>query len=124
MAPAAHVEALDGWTEADRSRFRASLGEAVGTVVRPALERLHATLVETVLPATRGDDRPGLGRVPGGEAAYTLAIRHHTSLEIRATDLHAMGLAEIDRIDAELRRARRAGAGDAVAGGDPGPAAS
>ena len=102
MAPAAHVEALDGWTEADRSRFRASLGEAVGTVVRPALERLHATLVETVLPATRGDDRPGLGRVPGGEAAYTLAIRHHTSLEIRATDLHAMGLAEIDRIDAEL----------------------
>ena len=30
MAPAAHVEALDGWTEADRSRFRASLARGRG----------------------------------------------------------------------------------------------
>jgi uncharacterized protein (DUF885 family) len=102
LKPAAAIARLDGWSEGDRSRFRASLQDAVGAVIRPALERLQATLTDVILPAARGDDRPGIGHVPGGEIAYALAIRHHTSLEVTAAELHATGLAEIERIDAEL----------------------
>jgi uncharacterized protein (DUF885 family) len=102
LQPAGAVDRLEGWTEADRSRFRASLEDAVGTRVRPALERLEATLSEIILPVARGDDRPGIGHQPGGEEAYERLIRHHTSLDVTAAELHGTGLAEIERIDAEL----------------------
>ena len=102
LKPAAPVDGHEGWTDADRSRFRVSLDAVVGSVVRPALERLHATLVDTILPAARGHDRPGIVYLPGGEASYALAIRLHTSLEVTAAELHATGLSEIERIDAEL----------------------
>ncbi len=90
------------WSAADLDAFRSGLADAVSTIVRPGFARLRAVLADEILPAARPDDRPGIIHVPGGSAAYRDLIRHHTSLDLTAEDLHGTGLAEIARIDAEF----------------------
>jgi uncharacterized protein (DUF885 family) len=95
-------EQRPGWPAAERDRFAAQLTAAVTDQVAPAFARLRAVLTEEVLPAARPDDRPGLGQLPGGATAYQAALRGFLSRDVPADDLHRLGLAELDRIDAEL----------------------
>jgi uncharacterized protein (DUF885 family) len=100
LAPA-HVDHPD-WPAGDLVAFREALADAVREVVRPAFSRLRAVLAHEILPAARPDDRPGIAHLAGGADAYRDLIRYHTSLDLSAEDLHATGLAEIARIDAEF----------------------
>ena len=102
LAPLEELDGRDGWTTADRERFANGLRAAVAGDIRPAFTALRETLASQVLPAARPADRPGIGHLPGGDAAYRAAIRVHTSLDLAPADVHALGLAEIGRIDAEL----------------------
>jgi uncharacterized protein (DUF885 family) len=90
------------WDPADLATFRSDLADAVRDVVQPAFARLRAVLADEILPAARPDERPGIVHVPGGADAYRDLIRHHTSLDLTAEDLHVTGVEEIARIDAEF----------------------
>jgi uncharacterized protein (DUF885 family) len=90
------------WSAADLSAFRAEVAAAVRDVIRPAFARLRTALHDEILPAARPDDRPGIVHVAGGADAYRDLIRYHTSLDLSADDLHATGMDEIARIDAEF----------------------
>ena len=46
----------------------------------------------------------GVGARPDGLAYYAEALRHHTTTTSTADELHALGLRELERIHAELRR--------------------
>lgn len=118
LAPADDVAGREGWSDADRDRFRRELEDAVAGSVRPALERLAPALADEILPAARPADRPGMGHVPGGREAYRRLIRVHTSLDVEPEELHAVGLAEIERIDREMAEltARTIGATDLADG--------
>ena len=94
--------ALDGWSESDRERFRSALLEVVGEIAIPGFRRYRETLEQDVLPLARGDDRPGISHLPGGADAYRTAIRVHTTLDLAPEEIHATGLAEIERIDEEF----------------------
>ena len=98
----ARTGTADGWTTAERERFASGLRAAVSEGIRPAFTRLHETLVAEIRPAARPEDRPGLCHLPGGDATYRTLARAHTSLDATPDELHRTGLAEIDRIDAEL----------------------
>lgn len=98
---------LDTWSPGDRARFTDALGEAVATRIRPALERLAPVLAGEILPAARPAAHPGLGHMPGGREAYRRLIRVHTSLDLEPEELHAIGLAEIERIDREIEELAR-----------------
>ena len=100
LAPA-RVDHPD-WPAGDLASFRAELAAAVRDGVRPAFARLRSALHDEILPAARPDDRPGIVHLPGGADAYRDLIRYHTSLDLAAEDLHATGLEEIARIDAEF----------------------
>ena len=82
--------------------IRDQLLEVIGQDIRPAFERYRAVIVDEIAPTARPDDRPGLSHIPGGAEAYRLLTRAHTSLDIVAEDVHAIGLDEIRRIDAEF----------------------
>ena len=99
---AADAGAAGGWTSTERARFATDLRAAVAEGIRPAFARLHDALASEIRPAARPAERPGLCHVPGGEAAYRGLARAHTSLDATPDELHRTGLAEIDRIDAEL----------------------
>jgi uncharacterized protein (DUF885 family) len=92
------------WSAGDLATFRVGLRDAVADQIRPALARLRELLRTEILPAARSDDRPGLLHVRGGPEAYPRLIRGHTSLDLEPDHLHAVGLEEVARINAELER--------------------
>jgi uncharacterized protein (DUF885 family) len=83
-------------------QIRDRLLEVIGQEIRPAFERYRAVIVDEIAPNARPDDRPGLGHIPGGAEAYRLLTRAHTSLDIVPEEVHAIGVEEIRRIDAEF----------------------
>ncbi|MEO5704729.1 MAG: DUF885 domain-containing protein [Candidatus Limnocylindrales bacterium] len=90
------------WSDADLRRFREAIDGAVREIAVPGFRRYRETLERAVLPLARGEDKPGLMHLPGGAAAYRDCIRVHTSLDLTPEEVHATGLAEIARIDAEF----------------------
>ena len=92
----------DDWSDADLRAFRTALLDAVREVAVPAFRRYRDTLANDIAPIARPDDKPGLMHVPGGVQAYRDLIRVHTTLDLEPEEIHATGLAEIERIDREF----------------------
>ena len=95
------VEHAD-WTEAQRAEFRTQLTAAVHESVRPALARYGEFLKTKIQPAARAQDKPGISHVAGGLESYRKLIKVHTSLEMPPDDIHAVGLREVAKINAEM----------------------
>ena len=94
-------------SEADRERVR----EVVRDVVYPADASFLAALRDEYFAATRVD--PGLWSAPGGDVLYRTQIRGGTTLDLDPTEVHQIGLDELETIEAERRTiARAAGFGD------------
>ena len=91
------AEPAASWPE-----IRESLLKVIGGEIRPAFERYRSTVVDEIAPRARSDDRPGLSHVPGGAEAYARLARAHTSVDTSPEELHATGVEEIRRIDAEF----------------------
>ena len=85
-----------------------------GAQAADVLERAEASIVENVYPAfdlfinyfgeleaKAGDDH-GFWHLPDGDAAYRLALRFFTTTSYTADEIHEIGLAEVDRIQAEI----------------------
>ena len=103
-APAATMVQVD-----DPGRER--VVQSVDEHVYAGLRRLRDYLADEYEPHAR--QQPGLSATPGGEEAYRLAIRMHTTVEATAEDVHAFGLADLEAIDAEKDEiARRLGHAD------------
>jgi uncharacterized protein (DUF885 family) len=101
LQPARTVHA--GWSDAETRAFGHDIGSAVTDGVRPAFERYRAFLGDEALPAGRGDGEVGLAALEGGVEMYRSLAQAHTTTDLAPEELHAMGLAEIERIDQELR---------------------
>ncbi|HUF07127.1 MAG TPA: DUF885 domain-containing protein [Candidatus Binatia bacterium] len=82
--------------------IRDELLEVIGRDIRPVFERYRSVVADEIAPRARPDDRPGLVHVPGGAEAYRLLTRAHTSIDVVPDEVHAIGLEEIERIDAEF----------------------
>ena len=91
------------WDPADQNAFDSDLRAAVRDVIRPAFERYLAVVRDEILPG-RASERPcrACSTSPGGREAYARLIEAHTSLPLTAEEIHAIGLEEVARIDAEL----------------------
>jgi uncharacterized protein (DUF885 family) len=50
----------------------------------------------------------GFGQFEGGDGFYAYALRHHTTTEMTAADVHQMGLDELQRLHGEIRTAATA----------------
>jgi uncharacterized protein (DUF885 family) len=91
-----------GWSDGDWQQFASGLEEVVAGTVRPALERFVAGLVAESLPAARAQDRAGIGHLPGGSAIYRSLVAADTTTQLDPEEIHAIGLREVERIDAEM----------------------
>ncbi|MGQ0551981.1 MAG: DUF885 domain-containing protein [Planctomycetota bacterium] len=87
---------------AEAQRLHSALQAGLQNELRPALERFRGLLREELLPRARSDGQPGLASLPGGTGLYGRLIELHTGLPLTAAELHAIGLAEIARIRAEI----------------------
>jgi uncharacterized protein (DUF885 family) len=84
----------DGWE--GEAAWRQQLSDVTRDVIRPAYQRLRDALVEYLLPAARADDRCGLSWLADGPEIYGTLVGHHTTLELSAEDIHAIGLEQLN----------------------------
>jgi len=84
----------------ERDRLLDSATHALTTSVRPAYEKLIAKLAAQEAVATLDD---GVWKLPDGGEYYAACLRRHTTTDLSADQIHAIGLAEVERIHAEMR---------------------
>lgn len=88
---------------AARKRALIQAGEgALTTRLKPAYERFITTATELQAKQTANT---GAWSLPDGADYYRAQIRYHTGLEMTAEEIHALGLAETERLHGELREA-------------------
>ncbi|WP_271009772.1 DUF885 domain-containing protein [Paucibacter sp. B51] len=75
--------------------------QVIAEAVLPAYQRFRSLFAERYLPACR--ESVGIWDSPDGEAYYANRIAFHTSTTLSAEDIHAIGLAEVGRIQAEMQ---------------------
>jgi len=88
--------------------------EATQRYVYPALQRFREYLTADYEPHAR--QQPGISATPGGEEAYRLWIRMHTTVSPSPEEVHEFGLSDLEAIDLEKDEiARRLGHADRFA---------
>ncbi|HEY8154483.1 MAG TPA: DUF885 domain-containing protein [Myxococcota bacterium] len=102
---AARLEKVAGLSEAERAQLRAGVEAEIERTVYPAYRRLAVQLAG-MRERARTDD--GVWRLPDGEAFYDWAVRLHTTTDRTPAEIHERGLAEVARIQAEMREILRA----------------
>jgi len=94
------VDAIPGIDASQRSTLK---NRALGTIqseVIPAYQSLRATLQNLLSSAPAAI---GVGQYDRGADYYAYALRHHTTTNLTAAEIHQLGLDELARIHAEMR---------------------
>jgi len=97
------IESLPAdFSESDRKRIEAAYGEMLTGTLMPAYQRLHDFIQQEYLPACR--DTVGWSALPDGSAWYEYAMLRTTTTELRADEVHELGLSEVARIRGEMEQ--------------------
>mgnify|MGYP003131322020 CR=1 FL=1 len=86
---------------AEQERLREEARTAIREAVAPSYARLLRFLRQEYLPNTRTD--LAAEKMPEGPSYYQQQIRQYTTLDLTAEEIHATGLKEVSRIEAEMR---------------------
>ena len=89
-----------------RTRLAAAGAAALREQVYPAMRRLRGFIADDYLPRT--SDNGAMGARPGGAAAYDYLVRQHTTTDLSAAQVHAIGLREMARLRGEMEAQMRA----------------
>lgn len=100
------VEMPETIPAARQALIRADWLETVRGDVLPAYRRLRQFLAEEYLPAARVE--PGLAAMKGGAGLYRRLILRHATLPLEPGTVHALGLSEVIRIQAEMEQVKAA----------------
>ena len=95
---AAKIEKL---TEANRMELQGRVEGAIAAKVYPAYQQLIAYYTD-LLPKTTTDD--GVWKLPDGEAFYAYMLHQNTTTRLNPAEIHALGVSEVARIEAEMRQ--------------------
>jgi len=87
----------------DVDAWKARLRAVVESEVRPGMAAYRDVLRDEVLPHARPDDRAGLTWLEGGDAGYATALRHFTTTDRTAQEIHDLGLETVARLADEYR---------------------
>ena len=87
-------------SDAEKAKLLASATAALLGSVQPAYQSLIAHLTE--LEATANND-DGVWKWKNGDSYYNVALKRTTTTDLTADEIHNIGLAEVDRIQGEMR---------------------
>jgi uncharacterized protein (DUF885 family) len=88
------------FSAAERKRLDVAFRRMIREQLVPAYRRIAVFLRQQYIPAARAST--AWRDLPDGAAWYRQFIRHYTSTEFSAADLHAVGLAQIAQLDAAV----------------------
>jgi len=93
------LEALDGLDETTADQLVDEAVQLVATEVIPGYQAM-INLFESMLPEATHD--AGIWRLPDGDAIYSAKLQSNTTTQYSPDEIHATGLAEVDRIEGEM----------------------
>jgi len=94
------VNNITGLSAADRQALVDSALSAVTNSVIPAYRQLRQTMQSLLANAPPSI---GVGQYPIGTEYYNYSLKHHTTTDLTAAEVHQLGLDELLRIQAEMR---------------------
>lgn len=86
--------------DGQRAEFQQRVEVAVTARVYPSYQKF-IDYYTALLPKTTTDD--GVWKLPDGEAFYAYTLHQNTTTKLNPTEIHALGVAEVGRIEAEMR---------------------
>jgi uncharacterized protein (DUF885 family) len=86
--------------EGEKEALRARALAAITNVFYPKFRELHRFLVEEYVPGARAST--ATAALPDGEAWYAFRARRYTTTTLTPRQIHAIGLAEVKRIRADM----------------------
>jgi uncharacterized protein (DUF885 family) len=94
------VSALQDATKGEKQALLTSAATAIQESVLPAYQALADYLkhLESVAPT-----KDGVWQFEDGDAYYQYLLRHYTTTDLTADEIHELGLRELERIHAEMR---------------------
>jgi uncharacterized protein (DUF885 family) len=93
------LDDIAGLAPDDRTRLLSDAGQQLETTVYPAYAELREYLAGQY---ERTLTNHGVWNLPDGDAFYRHKLAEHTTTNLDAETIHALGLAEVDRITAEM----------------------
>jgi uncharacterized protein (DUF885 family) len=90
----------DSISEKDRQPLREAIENAVKNAVAPAYAKFAKFVREDYAPHGRLD--PGVWALPDGEARYRFAVRHQTTTDFTADQIHQLGLKSVAEIETQM----------------------
>lgn len=95
----AKLDAIDGMSAERKAALVAAATDAVRDGILPGYEKMIATLETLRADATHD---AGIWHIPGGDAIYAAALKSNTTTDMSAEEIHAVGLAEVARLETEM----------------------
>ena len=90
----------DSISEADRKLQREKIESAVKNEVAPAYAKFAKFVRDDYAPHGRLD--PGVWALPDGEARYRFAVRHQTTTDFTADQIHQLGMKSVAEIETQM----------------------
>jgi uncharacterized protein (DUF885 family) len=84
----------------EQKRLRDGVLAAIAEQIVPSYQRFAAFVRDEYAPHGRTD--PGIWSLPDGAARYRFAIRYITTTDKTPEEIHALGLKQIDEVEAEM----------------------
>ncbi len=98
-------EKLRGVDELSIERKQALLDAALTEIEETAIPALDTVRKYLVRQDARTTNEAGVWKFPNGDAYYAYILRHHTGTDLTPEEVHELGLAEVARIQSEMRSA-------------------
>ena len=98
------VGALKELNDAARAKLVDEAKGALSNSVKPSYEKLIAFLEDQ---SKRAKDDAGVWKFPDGAEFYKMALRHTTTTNLSADEIHELGLKEVARIHGEMEEIRQ-----------------
>jgi uncharacterized protein (DUF885 family) len=95
----AATDTLKGLDPHRRDALRSELAKEVAGTVVPSYRKLIAFVSDQEARATDDD---GVWKLPNGDAFYDFALRTFTTSDLPADTIHALGLEEVARLEAQM----------------------
>jgi len=88
------------FSEQAQARWGDRVKMVLRTQVKPAYQSLAAALNDLLARATDDD---GVWKLPDGDAYYAYLLRHHTTSNLSAAEIHQIGLEEVAQLNTAVR---------------------
>ncbi len=90
---------------AERAQLLADGRAAIDNSVLPAMRKLRAFIADELVP--RAPANGALSNYPDGVRVYEALVRRQTTTDLRASEIHAIGLRELARLRGEMEAVMR-----------------